>query len=113
MPLANEIAFDMLAVYFECMQNATIAARVYAVRYPQRRRYNKRVFVLLARRLRNTGSVHRPVLPRSGRGRNEENIINVLAYIEFNPHGNTRNISRELGISRTTVLRILTDHRCE
>lgn len=37
MPIANEIAFDMLAVYFECMQNAIIAARMYAIRYPDRR----------------------------------------------------------------------------
>jgi len=111
MPLANHIAFDMLAVYFECMQNATIAARIYALRYPDRRSYTKRVFVLLAQRLRNTGSVYRPVLPRHGRARTEANVINVLAYIEYNPHANTRGISQDLGITRSTVQRIINDHK--
>lgn len=111
MPISNQEAFDILAVYFECMQNATIAARVYSVRYPRRRHFNKRVFIRLANRLRNTGSVHRPVHHRQGRGKTEENIINVLGYVEFNPHISTREIARDLDVSRTTVQNILKDHR--
>lgn len=101
----------MLAVYFECMQNAVIAARIYALRYPARRRYNKRTFVLLARNLRTTGSIHRPVYLRRRRARTEENMVNVLAYVEINPHISIRQISLQLGVGHGTVQRILKEHR--
>ncbi|KAF5285650.1 hypothetical protein FQR65_LT13080 [Abscondita terminalis] len=39
MPLRLQEAVDIIAIYFECLENATIAARLYALRYPQRRRY--------------------------------------------------------------------------
>lgn len=35
--LKNAESIDMLAVYFECSRNATIADREYAIRYPGRR----------------------------------------------------------------------------
>lgn len=111
MPFSNEEAFDMLAVFFECMQNANIAARIYAVRYPRRHRFNPKFFNNLAQRLRTTGNIHRPVYRRRGKGRSEENVINVLGYIEFNPHVSTRVLSTELGITKTTIVNILKEHR--
>lgn len=111
MIFTNEEAFDMLAVYFECMRNATVAARVYAVRFPERRHHSRRVFLRLVNRLRTTGRVNLSVNRRHGRGRTDENIINVLGYVEFNPSFSTRTISRDLGISRTTVQNILRDHK--
>ncbi|KAF5285057.1 hypothetical protein FQR65_LT02370 [Abscondita terminalis] len=71
MPLRLQEAVDIIAIYFECLENATIAARLYALRYPQRRRYGSRMFSRLANRFRTTGT--------------EENVFNVLAYVEFNP----------------------------
>ncbi|KAI4464394.1 beta-galactoside alpha-26-sialyltransferase [Holotrichia oblita] len=44
-------------------------------------------------------------------GRTEENIINVLAYIEFDKHVGTRTLSLDMGIARTTVRNILKDYR--
>lgn len=111
MILTNEEAFDMLAIYFECMRNATVAARVYAVQYPERRHHSKRVFIRLAHRLRTTGNVQLPIYRRTRRGRTEENVINVLAYVQFDPHLSTRAIARDLGICRTTVRNILREHR--
>ena len=58
MIIINQEAYNMLAVFFECMQNATIAARVYAVRYPNVRRRGRASFLTIAERLRTTGSVH-------------------------------------------------------
>lgn len=110
MPFTNEEAVDMIAVYFECLQNAAIAQRVYAARYPNRRPRDARIFPRLVQRLRTTGSF-RPTFRRHKNGKTEENIINVLAYIEFNPHISTRGLSLALGISRTTVQNILKDHR--
>ena len=109
--ISNVIGFDMLAVYFELMKNARIAARIYAQRYPDRRHYNYRVFTGLAARLRGTGSIRGNIHRRRRRGRIETNVINVLAYIQINPHVSIRTISGELGISHGTVENILKEHR--
>ncbi|KAH0998861.1 hypothetical protein HUJ04_004213 [Dendroctonus ponderosae] len=105
MPFTNEEAFEMLAVYFECLQS------VYATRFRGRHRDDYRLFTRLAHRLRTTGSIHRPVLPRFRSGGTEENVINILAYVEFNPHLSTWTISMDLEITRTTVRRILKERK--
>ena len=109
MPFTNDEAVDMIAVYFECLQNASMAQRVYAARYPNRRSRDARIFPRLVQRLRTTGSF-RPTFRRHKTGRTEENIINVLAYIEVNPHVSTRALSFALGIART-IQNILIDHK--
>jgi transposase len=110
MRFTNDEAVDMLAVYFECLQNAAVAKRVYAARYPNRRLCDVRVFPRLVASLRANGSF-RPSFQRQRIGRTQENINYVLGYIEGNPHVSTRALSLELGISRTTVQNILKDHR--
>ena len=112
MAYTNAEAYDMLAVFFECFQNAPVAERQYAARYPERRHYTRRVFRRLANRLRQTGSV-RPMSINIRRRlvRNEDNIINVLAYVEADPHLSLREIALDLGISVTSVLRILKDFK--
>lgn len=103
-------AYVMLAVYFQCFENAAMAERVYAANYPDRRHFSRKVFCRLARRLRETGQVHPISAPRRNRHiRNEINIINVLAYIQVSPHLSTRIIAFDLGISKTSVHRILMD----
>lgn len=111
MPFSNEEAFDMLAVYFECFQNAMVASRVYAQRFPARRRHDRRTFFTLAQRLRATGSIHRRIVPRARRKRTEENIVNVLAYVQIYPHIGVRRMSLELGLARSTVHNILKDYK--
>ena len=104
MPLTSDEAVDLIAVFFECFQNAAIAERQYAIRYPDRRHYGRRIFPRLVQRLRDTGSFSRPKFRRHrSTGRTKENIINVLAYVEFNRHIGTRALSLDLGIARTTV----------
>lgn len=104
-------AYDMLRVYFQCFENGCIAEREYALRYPDRRHFTRRVFSRLAYRLQQTGQVLPiPVPNRLRFARNEENIINVLAYVEVDPHLSVRNFSLDLGISKSTVHRILREH---
>ena len=57
MPFTNEEAFDMLRIYFQCFENAAIAFRQYALRYPLRRRHSRMVFCRLALRLRQHGQL--------------------------------------------------------
>lgn len=110
MRFTNDEAVDMIGVYFECLQNAAVAKRVYAARYPNRRPCDVRVFPRLVASLRANGSF-RPRFQRQRIGRTQENINYVLGYIEGNPHVSTRALSLELGISRTTIQNILKDHR--
>lgn len=102
----------MLAVYFQCFENALLAEREYTFRYPERRHRSRNVFRRLAIRLRETGSVRPiPVPIRRRPVRSEDNIINVLAYVQVNPHLSIRNISLDLGISSIAVFRILRDFK--
>ncbi|KAL1497912.1 hypothetical protein ABEB36_008793 [Hypothenemus hampei] len=96
-------AIDMLAAYFENMEYATLAARMHGIRYPE----DRRSFIRLAHRFKTTGTISPPTYRRHRRCRTEENIINGLAYIEFNPFLNIRIIGRDLGLSWTIVQRIL------
>jgi hypothetical protein len=112
MAFSNAEAYDMLATYFQCFENAVIASREYSLRFPERRQHSGKVFARLARRLKETGRVQ----PISGTERrrhvqNEENIINVVANVEADPHVSTREIARDLGISRCSVHRILRNHK--
>ena len=111
MPFTNDEAVDMIAVYFECFQNAAIAEREYISRYPNRRHYGRRVFARLVQRLRATGSFRRRIFRRNYITGREDNVINVLAYITFNPHISIRSLSCALGITRSTVHNILKQHR--
>lgn len=112
MPFSNAEFYDMLAVYFQSFENACIAEREYAIRYPDRERVSRKVFKRLAVRLRETGNVHpAPAAVRRRRIRHEDNIINVLAYVEANPNSSIRDISRDLAISKTSVQKILIDHK--
>lgn len=110
MSFTNDETVDMLAVNFECLQNAAVAKRGYAARYPNRRPCDVRVFPRLVASLRANGCV-RPTFQRRTIGRTQENINHVLGYIEGNPHVSTRALSNELGISLTTVQNILKGHR--
>lgn len=38
MPLLFQVEVDIVDTYFQCLQNATIGARQYALKYAQRRR---------------------------------------------------------------------------
>ena len=108
MYFSNAEAYDMLRIYFQCYENAAIATRQYALQFPERKHFSRAVFSRLARRLRETGNVHSiPASVRARRTRTEENIINVLAYVQYDPTLSTRKISADLGVPKTIVHEIL------
>lgn len=113
MIIPNEEQYDMLAIYFQCFENAIIASREYAARYPGRMRRSKHVFISLARRLRHNGCGQRiPAARRRRRpARNEDNVINVLAIVEADPHISIRQISRDLDVSYWCIQKILSEHK--
>jgi len=48
----NNELFDMIMVYSECRQNCREAARIYAMRFPERRHPHKGLFQFTATKLR-------------------------------------------------------------
>lgn len=104
-------AYDMLALYFQCHENACVAERVYAATYPDRRHFSRKVFSRLSSCLRQTGQVHPNRVPRRVRRvRNEQNIVNVLGYVQAHPHLGLQRIARDVGVTKSSVQRILKDH---
>lgn len=112
MTYSNAEAYDMLRIYFQCFENAAIASREYAMQYPQRKHCSREVFSKLARRLQETGNVQPVQAPvRVRRRRTEENVTNVLAYVQIDPTSSTRKISDDLGEPKTIVHEILKDNK--
>jgi hypothetical protein len=58
MPYSDEEYLDMVLLYGECNQNATVAAEEYAARFPNRRRPNPHVILRLISRARHKGSLN-------------------------------------------------------
>jgi len=111
MPFPPVEVFDMFRIYFQNNENTTVSLRIYAMEYPDRRHPTVKVFRKIIDRFRTTGSINRPTLRRRRTARTEENVINVLAYVQFDPHIGTRALARDLGITRTTVQNILEEHK--
>jgi len=114
MEYTNEEYCDMLLIYGACDGNSYEARRMYIERFPHRRIPNPNVFHRLINRVRTTGSVI-PVRKNVGAGRDftartYENEEEVLRIAEENPSISIRAMSREIGISKSTVHTILKEN---
>jgi len=100
----NEIV-DMILVLGECHNNYDAASRLYAERLPDSKHPNNTTIRRLTQRACN-GHL---VCQRRHHEFNENNarVITVLAVVHLDPHINTRQIEREIGIPQSTVSRIL------
>eukprot|EP00102_Acyrthosiphon_pisum_P006741 XP_003240351.1 PREDICTED: uncharacterized protein LOC100573963 [Acyrthosiphon pisum] len=112
MPHSDKV--DMLFIYWKCQKNSRLAAQTYAQRYPDREHPVHSVFYNLERNLRTYGSFSKRVnnlQQRRGDALGEEVEGNLLAYVRANPRSSTRHVGRELGISHTTVCKILKKYK--
>jgi len=101
---------DMIILYGVARENAYVAARLYAERFPERERHpDHKVILRCIRRVRETGSV----LPYARRGigglrparvNDEERILRAF---EENPRNSIRRVARALNVSRHVVHRVL------
>lgn len=107
----NEL-IDMVFVLGECHKNCLLASRTYKARYPERQRHpREETFRNLLDRFLNTGSVEYPKRERKRTVSNEENEFSVLVSVTEDPYTSTRQLSRDIAISRTSVRRILNKHK--
>ena len=103
-------SFDMLMVLGECERNYRNAAVLYSQRYPERVPKSHMAFLRLQRRFLRFGSV-KTQRRRERTVTNDDAAADVVAYITVNPHAGSRQVARESGITRRSVLRILHQHK--
>lgn len=98
---------DMILIYGECQQNSVRARILYSERYPNRILSSCQTFINVCDKLRQTGSLNNRKSECEKRVTHEGNEVGVLAMIARNPHVSSRQIERESGVSKRSVLRIL------
>lgn len=105
---------DMLIIYGECRKDCRRARNLYRVRYPDRPAPSKDTFKNIEQKLR-TGSFPngkaKQEAPRKKLVQTDDNRINILAYLQINPHASIRCLVEELGISKSTIQRVLKNQR--
>lgn len=99
--------WDMLEIFIQARKNSTVAAELYFQKYPERVQPNIKTYKRLEKNLKSCGSfkANRPHNYKTAK--NEENIVNVLASVNVNAKISTREISKDMGVPKTTVLRVL------
>jgi len=102
--LPSEIV-DIIIEYSRSNENARECARLYALRFPNRRHPSRQTISNLIARARD-GRLRRQ---RQKKDRTEETVLNIaiLGMVAFNPHISQRRISLELHTSLFTVNRVL------
>lgn len=106
-PVSERI--DMYNIYIQCEKNSTLSKIRYNEQFPEREQPHRTIFKRIEIKLTASGSfVDRPANRPAIIHENDE--INVLAYFEAHPRNSTRDLSRELNISQTSIIRILKKH---
>lgn len=101
----------MVECFIESGKNKVAAANLYFERYPERRQPDCRIFERLQFNLSEFGSFTKP-RPKSYAKEEKENTeINTIAYVTAEPSRSSREIAQNLGIARTTSLKILKRHK--
>lgn len=101
---------DMIMCYGEARQNTTQARRLYAEKFPERECPSRITFHNVKLFCR-TGSVEISKKVRRNIQTGVENEVTVLAAVAVNPRVSCRQISKDCGISVSSVLRILHRHK--
>lgn len=112
MAFTTQELWDMMYLYGETGGNGRAVERLYAERFPNRRRPSYQVIMDTVFRLRERGTLH----PRY-EGRGAERIRRVLRaeeqlleMVDANPGVSTRTAAMQVGVSRSTVHRILREN---
>lgn len=107
---SNNEKYDMLEEYIKARKNSAVAAAAYLDRYPERRQPNQRLFMKLAKYLKNYGSFVKP--QRNVRRAQDPDIEEtVLAYVYMDPSTSTRQLAAECGTSNRKAHAVLKRHK--
>ncbi|GFV56427.1 uncharacterized protein TNCV_1709771 [Trichonephila clavipes] len=100
---------DMILAYGATDCNGRAAQRLYAERHPVRRTPAHTMFARLHQQLCETDSFQKAARNRDRMARTELNEEIVLDMVETTPSSSTRGIANEIGISYSSVRKILDD----
>lgn len=113
MTLTTQEMVIMIFILGECGKNCLLASREYAARYPDaERKPRPEAFKSLMERFEATGNVaflKRKVINKPVT--NEDNQLTVLLGVQENPHVSTEILDRSTGIEKTSINRILKQHK--
>jgi hypothetical protein len=104
---------DMILTFARCGNNAREAVRLYSEQFPHRQSHHKTILKLIARG-RETGQMQQFEEEVGAVSRNvrtvehEEAVLNVF---EEDGTRSIRTVSREMGLSKSSVQRVLADNR--
>ncbi|KAJ8975086.1 hypothetical protein NQ317_011038 [Molorchus minor] len=101
----------MIFMYGEAGRNIENARQLYAERFPHRRQPSTRSFYRVVHQFSEDGSIQPRKRQRRRTVTGEVNEIAVLATVNMTPHTSSRALSFDLGISQTSILRILKRHK--
>lgn len=106
---------DMIITFGECGGNARGAARLYREHFPERENHpdHKTILNLIARS-RETGQIQPVRKEVGGAPRNARTVEHEEAVLDIFEEDGTRSVrtvSRELGVSKSSVQRILADNQ--
>lgn len=107
MEISTQEKIKMVYCLGESEGNCFLASRIYAQKYPEARHPHQTAFQRLKNIFEETGSVKEDKRQRVRPVNNEENAFSVLLSITENPHVSTRDLSRQLDISQSTVSKII------
>lgn len=98
---------NMLELYLKFNKNSDKALECYIQQFPDRDVPDRRYFLKLYRRLRSNETVFIKKRIKNDFILSQETEINVLAYFQVHPNNSVRDLSRESGVSRSTIHKIL------
>ncbi|KAJ8909342.1 hypothetical protein NQ315_005970 [Exocentrus adspersus] len=102
---------SMIYVIGSCEENCFLASRVYAQKFPERRHPDSRSLENLRERFNRTGSVAYEKQTRTKTVLNEENALAISIAIVENPRISVRDISRDLGIKKSSVSKCIKQNK--
>lgn len=105
MPYTKEERSNILEIYLVNNNNAYAALREYRNRYPNRRIPDRKTFINIARKFRQSFTLDDKKRVRNNQ--NEELQLNILLYFEEQPKSSIRDAVRDLNVSYGVIQRVL------
>lgn len=107
----NQDFLNLLLIYGECDRIAARACRVFVERYPDKPHPTGYTIQTLITNCLREGGFRSRSTKKKPITENEESEVNTLGYFEANPTNSIREASRDLGISFSSIQRILSKHK--
>ncbi|XP_071054645.1 uncharacterized protein [Onthophagus taurus] len=107
----NEDYLNLFIIYGECNKVLTRTCDTFAARYPQKRKPSPNTLKQIIYNFKTHGSVKGKVLKKKPIVDNENVEIAVLGYFNAYPTISLRQVSKESGLSKSSIHRILKKHK--